>query len=420
MRQEEAESTEFGVIHRHVKKNALVVTHNDLAHASYSNDPNQEKLMYAAMIVIRKLELESNNVFNPNDQIQITAKNFGEITHSISLKKDELKQELTEQELIQIEQTAAKALHRIYNKFQPMIMKVKVPGSSVPAKVPMITYCWYDKDSKSIFIRFAPEFYKYFYRLIVDKGEKNLGFYSHELKQITQMESYYSIRIYRMLMETKWKGNVLEKSIDELKWSLDCVEKYKTIDNFKRRVINPAIDEINELTNLNIIKCENIKDGKVIVGLRFTYEYKDSFRIKKIENSLLDFKTKQLKNGIPYSDDGSHFKHPDRDKYVTRIDKFSPNQIGFLISCPQFLADYGDFYASNSADNEKEATRIAKDVLYALLSNKPQLLNDYKLIDFDYYVYCQLKNGLLKLQKNDNDAGDDIVNSVEELEFSKS
>ncbi len=409
---------ETGVIHRKVQRNALVVSRNDLAHASYSNDPNQEKLMYTAMIVIRKLELDSSSVFNPNDLIQITAKNFGEITHSLSNKKEDLKQELTTEELILVEQTAAKALQRIYNKFEPIIMKVKIPGQS-PAKVPMITYCRYEKESKSIFIRFAPEFYEYFYKLVTDHATPTIGYYAHEIKQIAAMESWYSIRIYRMLIENKWKGNVLETTIDDLKWTLDCVDKYKTIDNFKRRVLNPAIDEINELTNVNILKCENVKEGKVVVGLRFVYEFKDSWRIKKIEQKLQAFKTKLLQKGVPYSDDGSHFKHPDRHKHVTRIDSFTKNQIGFLISCPQFLNDYSEFYAgATGSDDERESIRTAKTVLNTLLRTKPQLLNDSKVIDFDYYVFCQYQNGLLKLKKDETEVStDEVVEAAENFEY---
>lgn len=414
----ENDFTEAEIVHRKVQRNALVVSRNDLAHASYSNDPNQEKLMYAAMIVIRKLELDSSSVFNPNNYIQITAKNFGEITHSLINRKEELRQELTTEELLLIEQTAAKALQRIYNKFEPIIMKVRVPGQS-PAKVPMITYCRYEKESKSIFIRFAPEFYEYFYRVVADQATNTLGYYAHEIKQIAQMESWYSIRIYRMLIESKWKGNVLETSIDDLKWTLDCVDKYKTIDNFKRRVLNPAIEEINAQTNVNILKCENVKDGKVVVGLRFVYEFKDSWRIKKIEQKLQAYKTKQLQKGVPYSDDGSHFKLPNRSEFITRIDSFTKNQIGFLISCPQFLNDYSEFYAgATGSDDDKETIKTAKTVLNTLLKTKPQLLNDTKLIDFDYYVYCQFKNGLLKLKKDSAESADDeVVDSAENFDY---
>ncbi|HCH7479199.1 TPA: replication initiation protein, partial [Acinetobacter baumannii] len=176
------------IIAKRVKKDSLVVTRNTMAYASYSNDPNQEKLMFAAMIVIRKLELENKGPIDPNSKIRISARNYAELTHKKVISGETTA--LEEAELKLIEKTADKALLRIYNKFQPLIMKVKEPDSPVPAKVPMITYCKYIAKSKSIDIRFAPEFYEYFYRVLVDQADdKKLdGYFSHELKQVTQLD----------------------------------------------------------------------------------------------------------------------------------------------------------------------------------------------------------------------------------------
>ncbi len=415
------EQKEELIVAKRVKKDNLVVTRNTMAYASYSHDPNQEKLMFAAMIVIRKMELENQGNIDPNTKIRISARNYAELTHKKMLQGEPA--ELDEKELQQIEKTADKALHRIYTKFQPLVMKVKEPDSAEPAKVPMITYCKYIAKSKCIEIRFAPEFYEYFYRVIVDKADSKLiGYFSHELKQVTQLDGFYSIRLYRMLIENKWKSNILEISLDDLKFSLDLEDKpsYNDIDNLKRRIIRPSVKEINDLSNISINKVENIKSGLSIVGLRFIYEYKASDRMKKIEAKLLAFKTKLLKAGVPYSDDGSHFKHPDRVKYITRIDSFSTKQIGFLVSCPQFLNDYSEFYSGSVTDDEVSNRKLAKDILATLLRSKPSLLNDVKLIDFDYYVYCQLKNGLLNLQKQEDEkdgSEDDVAESVDSLEL---
>lgn len=416
------EQKEEVIIAKRVKKDSLVVTRNTMAYASYSNDPNQEKLMFAAMIVIRKMELENQGNIDPLAKIRISARNYAELTHKKVLQGEGT--ELDEKELQQIEKTADKALHRIYTKFQPLVMKVKEPDSPEPAKVPMITYCKYIAKHKSIDIRFAPEFYEYFYRVIVDTAddEKILGYFAHELKQVTQLDGFYSMRLYRMLIENKWKSNTLEISLEDLKFSLDLEDKpsYDDIDNLKRRIINPSIKEINDLSNINITKVENLKSGRSIVGLRFNYEYKASDRMKKIEAKLLAFKTKLLKAAVPYSDDGSHFKHPDRVKYINRIDSFTQKQIGFLVSCPQFLNDYSEFYSGSVTDDEASNRKLAKDILATLLKSKPSLLNDVKLIDFDYYVWCQLKNGLLNLQKQEDEKDgteDDVAESVDSLEL---
>lgn len=409
--------TEVNIISRHIKKNALVVTRNDFVNASYSNEPNQEKLMYAAMVVVRKLELENNEQFNPDSLIAISAKNFAEVTHELSHKNEEL----TAAEQLQIERTADKALNRIYSRFEPLMMKIRVEGSSLPAKVPMITYCHYDPTNKVIYIRFAPEFYKYFYRIVVREGkseEKIIGYNTHELKQITTMDSFYAIRIYRMLIESKWKSSILEVTIDQLKWVLDCADKYKTIDNFKRRVIEPALNEINEKTNLEV-EYENIKQGKSVIGIKFRFKYKAKYRQNIIEEKLQTLKTKILKRGEPYSEDGSHFKSPDRAMYIKQIDSFSSKQIGFLISCEQFLRDYGDFYAGSMTDDTVASRKMAKEILGSLLKNRPEILNNFKMIDFEYYVYCQCIAGLLNLKKDQFVADDETIKAIENFDIAK-
>lgn len=75
------EQKEELIVAKRVKKDNLVVTRNTMAYASYSHDPNQEKLMFAAMIVIRKMELENQGNIDPNTKIRISARNYAELTH---------------------------------------------------------------------------------------------------------------------------------------------------------------------------------------------------------------------------------------------------------------------------------------------------------------------------------------------------
>ena len=45
--------------------------------------------------------------------------------------------------------------------------------------------------------------------------------------------------------------------------------KYKSMVNFKRRVLDLAVNEINEKTDINV-SYENVKHGRSIVGFMFT------------------------------------------------------------------------------------------------------------------------------------------------------
>ena len=76
------------------------------------------------------------------------------------------------------------------------------------------------------------------------------NFTQYRLYEILAMRSQYSIRLYELLKsyETigRWKFNV-----DELKQKL-FAEKYNRFPDFKRRVVEKAVEEINDYTDLKI------------------------------------------------------------------------------------------------------------------------------------------------------------------------
>lgn len=55
-----------------------------------------------------------------------------------------------------------------------------------------------------------------------------------------------------------WRTSEVTIDLEELRWMLECEDKYKELANFKSRVLNVAQDEINELSNINV-SFENVK-----------------------------------------------------------------------------------------------------------------------------------------------------------------
>lgn len=131
----------------------LVVTRNDFPTARYSIDLNLEKLMYCAMIIVRKNELKNKTSITHDDFIYVSSENFGELT-SQWLERKCLLQQIN----VKFSEMLKLLLKRIYTKFDNPTMLVKDGESDEPAKVPMMTYCHYDKATKCIKIRFAKEF----------------------------------------------------------------------------------------------------------------------------------------------------------------------------------------------------------------------------------------------------------------------
>ena len=72
----------------------------------------------------------------------------------------------------------------------------------------------------------------------------------YELLYTLAMRSQYSIRIYELLKSYECqRGKIFD--IDELKKIL-FAEKYKLFGDFKRKVLNIAMREINELSDISV------------------------------------------------------------------------------------------------------------------------------------------------------------------------
>ncbi|MEJ8554643.1 replication initiation protein [Tepidibacter sp. Z1-5] len=94
----------------------------------------------------------------------------------------------------------------------------------------------------------------------------------YELKNILFLKNKYSIRIYELLKQYQSIGK-REFNLEELKDNLGCLEKFKEFRDFKRRVLDPAKKEINNLTDINF-EYEKLTRGRKVIGIKFSIDYK--------------------------------------------------------------------------------------------------------------------------------------------------
>lgn len=97
-------------------------------------------------------------------------------------------------------------------------------------------------------------------------------FTQYQLRNISSFNSVYTIRIYELCMQYKTLGE-REISVDDLKKWLQIEDKYPRYNSFNQRVLEPAIKEINEKSDL-FLEVESIKLGRAIVGIRFQINHK--------------------------------------------------------------------------------------------------------------------------------------------------
>lgn len=114
-----------------------------------------------------------------------------------------------------------------------------------------------EKDSGIIKIRLDEDLKPYLIDL------KN-NFTKYELYYILSFKSQYSIRLYELLKANEFKKK-FEIDIDQLQEQLQC--KYDFYD-FKRKVIEIALKEINRETELKV-EVEYIKVGRAYKKIKF-------------------------------------------------------------------------------------------------------------------------------------------------------
>ena len=131
---------------------------------------------------------------------------------------------------------------------------------------------WVDKigvepDSGIVYMRFTSDVVPLITRL-------ESHFTSYEIDKVANLSSSYAIRLYELCVAWREQGFTQQYKIEELRQKLGVEpEKYKAMNNFKARVIDLAIKQINEHTDITV-KYEQHKTGRTITAMSFTFKVK--------------------------------------------------------------------------------------------------------------------------------------------------
>ena len=106
-------------------------------------------------------------------------------------------------------------------------------------------------------------------------------FTQYELKQVSGLSSAYAIRLYELIIAWRSMGKMPEISIHELRTKLGVEPTiYQRIESFKRRVLDIALKQINEHTDITA-SYEQYKAGRVITGFSFSFKPKKPAKAEK-------------------------------------------------------------------------------------------------------------------------------------------
>ena len=133
--------------------------------------------------------------------------------------------------------------------------------------------------------------------------QKRFTYYS--ISQISQLTSTYAVRLYELLISWRSASKTPVFEMAEFRSHLGIEEgEYPRMTDFKRRVLDPAIKQINEHTDITA-SFEQHKAGRKILGFSFAFALKNQ----------RDDKTIDMFNGVSDSE-----KKPKKRKKITRAE----------------------------------------------------------------------------------------------------
>lgn len=186
----------------------------------------------------------------------------------------------------------------------------------------------YLDDEGAIEVVFTPAVVKGITR--IDGAEE--FFTKYLLEQTARMDSNYSIRLYELLVQWKKAGKTPLFELEQFRGQMGLgVNEYKTMSNFKKRVLELAVSEINEKSDLKV-SYEQEKKGRRITGFKFTVRTKD-----------------KPKDATPDRDPNT------ADMFTNYTDK----QLARAVHSKKFIADYNGLVSAQNPANQSSGAWIS-------------------------------------------------------------
>ena len=237
-------------------KNGLVVKDNVLINASYNLELTEQRLIMLAIINAR----ESGQGITADSKLEIHASDYAKLFNvSIDASYKALRE----------------AVNNLFNRQFSYIAEYKRTGKTGIVRSRWVSRIFYVDDLALLEITFAPDVVP-----LVTRLEEH--FTSYQAKQVAHLTSKYAARLYELLIAWREVGKVPPIEIGEFRNRLGLLDtEYTAMNNFKSRVLEPSIKQINEHTDITVT-YEQHKKGRTISG--FSFRLKQKPQPKKVES----------------------------------------------------------------------------------------------------------------------------------------
>ena len=219
-------------------KDLVITRHNSLIEASYKLNLNEQRLLYLCVS-----KLDPRKPLPKDNSFTITAKEFSE--------QFGINEKLVYKEIEEASKTLAERWVRTHDgKYREQFRWV-------------FGVRYHDNEGK-VTLGFSPWVIPYLTNL-------RDQFTSLKLSQISELKSVYSIRLIEFLMQFKATGRFIIE-LDKFKDRLGLKDEYNRFYDLKRRVIEVAVKELKEKSNI-AVNWKAIKGmrGKAIKQLEFVF-----------------------------------------------------------------------------------------------------------------------------------------------------
>lgn len=235
-------------------KNCLIVKDNALINASYNLELTEQRLIMLAIINAR----ESGHGITADSKLEIHASDYAKL---FNVSADASYKALRE------------AVNNLFNRQFSYSAEYKRTGKVGIVRSRWVSRIFYVDDLALLEITFAPDVVPLITRL-----EEH--FTKYEAKQVAHLTSKYATRLYEMLIAWREVGKVPQLELSEFRNRLGLLDnEYTAMSDFKKRVLEPSIKQINEHTDITVM-YEQHKKGRIISGFSFKFKQKKQPQIE--------------------------------------------------------------------------------------------------------------------------------------------
>lgn len=245
----------------------LVVKSNHIMEASYRLTLSEQRLILLCVRQIKK-----GQSVDKSDSFEVSATDFADM-FEISLDR------------------AYSELQAVADRLYERSVTVQQPDPENPriaaTKTRWVSAISYIPSEGRVALSFASKMLPYISML-------ESGFTRYNLEHIADMSSVYGIRFYEFFKCWLFGSSSGQKriSLEELKDKLDLTDKYPSIKDFKLKVLDRGMSDINQYSDLKA-SYKTIRTGRKITHVEFSFALREQPAAKagREKNGVVDDET---------------------------------------------------------------------------------------------------------------------------------